>query len=409
MQSFDLTATRIPTPPRLACAVIAIALTQILVGCSNSDKVANKAQSSKADQNTQVIDCSSPNVVAVLQQTTLNQISQQVTTNVQQLAGQAGIATNHLNLTNMLSQLNIAVTNPSAIAGQTDQCQATIAVTLPENIITKANQIATSLNQPAIAQNLATKGLNLENNTITAINAGFKLTPSGATYQANLSNGSSTSSVLVTEVGNLLANAQLAQLIGTADNTPTLQAASTTTTTVITNNPTRGSTANTASNLSPADNTNSSNPPVIVTRTQTSEPHNTASSTVQPAKTTTHTTVTKKVEKPENKENEPKKVVKTITTIKNVPDEKPVTETPKAETNAVTKKPTSTNKLEPATEMGPAAKPKPAAKTASDDNAVTKKPTSTNKLGPAAKPKPVAKTASDNEVKLTIEEKNEKY
>ncbi len=405
MQSFDLTATRIPTPPRLACAVIAIALTQILVGCSNSDKVANKAQSSKADQNTQVIDCSSPNVAAVLQQTTLNQISQQATTNVQQLAGQAGIATNHLNLTNMLSQLNIAVTNPSAIAGQTDQCQATIAVTLPENIITKANQIATSLNQPAIAQNLATKGLNLENNTITAINAGFKLTPSGATYQANLSNGSSTSSVLVTEVGNLLANAQLAQLIGTADNTPTLQTASTTAT-VITNNPTRGSTAG---------NTNPSNPPVIVTRKQTSQPHNTVSSTVQPAKTTTHTTVTKKVEKPENKENELKKVVKTITTIKNVPDEKPVTETPKAETNAVTKKPTSTNKLEPATEMGPAAKPKPVAKTASDDNAVTKKPTSTNKLGPAAemgpaaKPKPVAKTASDNEVKLTIEEKNEKY
>ncbi len=383
MQSFDLTATRIPTPPRLTLAVIAIALTQILVGCSNSDKVANKAQASKADQNAQVLDCSSPNITAVLQQTTLNQISQQATTNVQQLAGQAGIATNHLNLTNMLSQLNIAVTNPSAIAGQTDQCQATISVTLPENIITKANQIATSLNQPAVAQNLATKGLNLENNTITAINAGFKLTPSGATYQANLSNGSSTSSVLMTEVGNLLANAQLAQLIGTADNTPTLQAASTTTTTVITNNPTRGSTANTAGNNSPADNTPPSNPPAIVTHTQTSQPHNTASSTVKPAKTTTHTTVTKKVEKPANKENEPKKVVKTTTTtktIKNVPDEKPVTKTPKAETTAVTKKPTSTNKLGPAAEMGP-----------------------------AAKPKPVAKTTSDDEIKLTIEEKNEKY
>lgn len=392
MQNFDFNGN-FSKKSRLALAVSAVVLT--LVGCGHSDKKASKdttSESGSADKKAEKLDCSSPTVASAIQQATINQISQQATTNVQQLAQQAGIANTNIDLSNLVGQMNVAVANPSAIAEQADQCQANIAVTLPDSLINKASQIATSLNQTPLAQNLASKGLNLEKNTITAINASFKVTPSGDSYKATPSNGSSTSSILMTEVGNLIGNAQLAQIIGTGGATPSLEPASTPDKT-ISNEPTSASSnANAISNeptTSQAQPTTPSVAPVIVspapsvkTTTQQSEKpvvvKKTTTTTTQSDKP--KTTVVKKVEtattQEAEKQTDDKKVVKTTTTttktIKDVSEEK-----------STVKKDTADNKL---------------------GSAVKKSPIAT---GPAAKP--TQKADSDDEVKLTIEEKNEKY
>lgn len=393
--------TLTPKRTRLAIAVAVIAMTHVLTGCGHSsDKVANKEKSgdSNLSQKAEALDCTSPAIASVIQQTTQNQISQQATTNVQQLAGQAGIANTHIDISHLVSQMNIAVTDTTAIAGQSDQCQANIAVTLPDSVLTKANQIATSLNQPTVAQNLATKGLNLEKTTITAINAGFKITPSGDSYKATPSNGSSTASVLMSEVGNLVANAQLAQLIGTGSTTPTLQSANPTNST-ITNEPTNGSSTNSStanvttdnaiSNTSPQ--TTTSNTPMVaspVTTSANKQTNNTSSTVVKKTTTTTtyseksHTATPKKVEKPVTHTHEQKAAKATSTkTTKDYPSEK---STIKDSTHTRVKKVPADNESD--TKLGPAAE-----------------------MGPAAKPKSVPKPVADDEVKLTIEEKNEKY
>lgn len=372
---------------RLALAMSAVVLT--LVGCGHSDKKASKetASETSTDKKAEKLDCSSPTVASAIQQATINQISQQATTNVKQLAGQAGIANTNIDLTSLVGQMNVAVTNPSAIAGQADQCQANIAVTLPNSLINKASQIATSLNQTPLAQNLASKGLNLEKNTITAINASFKVSPSGDSYKATPSNGSNISNVLMTDVGNLIGNAQLAQLIGTGGATPSLAPASTPDKT-ISNEPTSASSNANAISNAPTNAQSTATAPVVASPTPTVKTTSSQSEkpvVVKKTTTTTHsekpkTTVTKKAEKSttqaSEKQHDEKKAVKTTTTttktIKDVPPEKPVV-----------KKDTSDAQL------GPAAKKSPVA------------------TGPAAKP--TQKADSDDEVKLTIEEKNEKY
>lgn len=195
-----------------------LAMTQALIGCTrNDDKKANKKTdtAAQAEGKTAPLDCTSPAAMTGIQQYITKQIAQQANSTVQQLGQQAGINVANVSMDSLLAQMMVNVQNLKAVSGQADQCQGKVAVTIPANDITNANQMAASLNQPTLAQRLAGKGLALDNNTIVAENATFKLPNNGGSYQVN----SPSADSIISEVSNVMASSQLKQMM--IQNAPT--------------------------------------------------------------------------------------------------------------------------------------------------------------------------------------------
>lgn len=194
-----------------ACAIVA---TTALVGCTKSDdkKVEKKTETTKTETTTTTtapLDCASPTAVSSIQQALTNQIAQQASNTVKQLGQQAGLDVANLTMDATMSQLMVNVQNSKAVAGQADQCQGMVSITLPETDVANANQLAASLNQPTLVQRLNGKGLTLENNTVIAQNVAFKLAQAGSNYTTTPVSADN----IINEVSNVLANSQLKQMM----------------------------------------------------------------------------------------------------------------------------------------------------------------------------------------------------
>lgn len=223
-----------------------LAMTQVLIGCSRSDdKKTSKKTDTAAQTNTKnaPLDCTSPAAATGIQQYITKQIAQQANSTVQQLGQQAGINVANVSMDSILSQLMVNVQNIKAVSGQADQCQAKVSVTIPANDIANANQMAASVNQPSLAQRLSSKGLALDNNTIVAENAVFKLPTNGGNYQVN----NPSADTIISEVSNVMANSQLKQMMiqnaPTANSNAANSATVTTTTTQTTSTISNGAVA----------------------------------------------------------------------------------------------------------------------------------------------------------------------
>lgn len=210
-----------------------LAMTQALIGCTNKDdKKANKKSdtASQTDGKNTPLDCASPATATGIQQYITKQIAQQANSTVQQLGQQAHINVQNVSMDSILAQLMVNVQSVKTVSGQADQCQGKVAVTIPANDIANANQMATSLNQPTLAQRLSSKGLALENNTIVAETATFKLPTNGGGFQVN----SPSADTLISEVSNVMASSQLKQMM--IQNAPTANSTATSGTATTLNN-----------------------------------------------------------------------------------------------------------------------------------------------------------------------------
>ena len=116
-------------------------------------------------------------------------------------------------LQNGLSQVAI---NLESVNGSNGKCQATVSFNMPQAQLDNADKIYTRLKMPVAAEQIASRGYQLQNSTLVANNVGFGLSASGANYQVT----STTGDDVIGLVGEIMANSALAQTLTQPSNTP---------------------------------------------------------------------------------------------------------------------------------------------------------------------------------------------
>ncbi|HCC65806.1 MAG TPA: hypothetical protein DEP59_02235, partial [Moraxella sp.] len=87
---------------------------------------------------------------------------------------------------------------------------------MPQAQLDNADKIYTRLKMPVAAEQIASRGYQLQNSTLVANNVGFGLSASGANYQVT----STTGDDVIGLVGEIMANSALAQTLTQPSNTP---------------------------------------------------------------------------------------------------------------------------------------------------------------------------------------------
>ena len=331
------------TPLLLACFALAI------VGCSRNEQkdeqTGSAANSEQKTLETSDIACNTEKATSAIHSYLVNRIDQQAKKQSDIIQQQAGTVVDMTILQNGLSQVAI---NLEGVNGSNGKCQATVSFNMPQAQLDNADKIYSRLKMPAAAEQIASRGYQLQNSTLVANSVGFGLSASGTNYQVN----STTGDDVIGLVGEIMANSALAQTLTQPSNTPLA-----------------GSSAGAIPVLPPV----TSKPSVAANNSQ--------NSTTEPVKK-------QATEKPKTN-SEKNNSEKTKTDVNNNTSDKTNTQSDSADKKSV-KKPESTTS------------------NADTKSTATKSAASTS-VDKSTKSVSHEKVPTDTNVKLTIEEKNEQY
>lgn len=198
-------------PLLLACFALAV------VGCSRNEQkdeqTGSAASSEQQPIETSDIDCNNDKATDAIHSYLVNRIDQQAKKQSDIIQQQAGTVVDMSILQNGLSQVAI---NLESVNGSNGKCQATVLFNMPQAQIDNADKIYTRLKMPVAAEQIASRGYQLQNSTLVANNVGFGLSASGTNYQVN----STTGDDVIGLVGEIMANSALAQTLTQPSNTP---------------------------------------------------------------------------------------------------------------------------------------------------------------------------------------------
>lgn len=199
------------TPLLLACFALAV------VGCSrNEQKDAQTGSAASSEQKTietSDIACNNEKATSAIHSYLVNRIDQQAKKQSDIIQQQAGTIVDMSILQNGLSQVAI---NLESVNGSNGKCQATVSFNMPQAQLDNTDKIYTRLKMPVAAEQITSRGYQLQNSTLVANNVGFGLSASGANYQVN----STTGDDVIGLVGEIMANSALAQTLTQPSNTP---------------------------------------------------------------------------------------------------------------------------------------------------------------------------------------------
>ena len=199
------------TPLLLACFALAV------VGCSRNEQkdeqTGSTASSEQKPIETSDIACNNEKATSAIHSYLVNRIDQQAKKQSDIIQQQAGTMVDMTILQNGLSQVAI---NLESVNGSNGKCQATVSFNMPQAQLDNADKIYTRLKMPVAAEQIASRGYQLQNSTLVANNVGFGLSASGANYQVN----STTGDDVIGLVGEIMANSALAQTLTQPSNTP---------------------------------------------------------------------------------------------------------------------------------------------------------------------------------------------
>ena len=199
------------TPLLLACFALAV------VGCSRNEQkdeqTGSAASSEQKSIETSDIACNNEKATSAIHSYLVNRIDQQAKKQSDIIQQQAGTIVDMTILQNGLSQVAI---NLESVNGSNGKCQATVSFNMPQAQLDNADKIYTRLKMPVAAEQIASRGYQLQNSTLVANNVGFGLSASGANYQVN----STTGDDVIGLVGEIMANSALAQTLTQPSNTP---------------------------------------------------------------------------------------------------------------------------------------------------------------------------------------------
>jgi hypothetical protein len=328
------------TPLLLACFALTV------VGCSRNEQkdeqTGSTASSEQKTIETSDIACNNEKATDAIHSYLVNRIDQQAKKQSDIIQQQAGTVVDMTILQNGLSQVAI---NLEGVNGSNGKCQATVSFNMPQAQLDNADKIYTRLKMPVAAEQIASRGYQLQNSTLVANNVGFGLSASGANYQVN----STTGDDVIGLVGEIMANSALAQTLTQPSNTPLA-----------------GSSAGAIPVLPP------------VTSKSSVAANNSQNSTTKPVKKQT-------TEKPKNTSE------KTKTDVTNTTSAKKNTPSDSADKKSVKKSESTTSNAD------------------SKSTATKSAASTGNSTEKSTKPVLHEKVPTDTNVKLTIEEKNEQY
>lgn len=199
------------TPLLLACFALAV------VGCSRNEQKDEQTGSAVSSEQktieTSDIACNNEKATSAIHSYLVNRIDQQAKKQSDIIQQQAGTVVDMTILQNGLSQVAI---NLESVNGSNGKCQATVSFNMPQAQLDNADKIYTRLKMPVAAEQIASRGYQLQNSTLVANNVGFGLSASGANYQVN----STTGDDVIGLVGEIMANSALAQTLTQPSNTP---------------------------------------------------------------------------------------------------------------------------------------------------------------------------------------------
>ena len=199
------------TPLLLACFALTV------VGCSRNEQkdgqTGSAASSEQQPIETSDIACNNEKATSAIHSYLVNRIDQQAKKQSDIIQQQAGTIVDMTILQNGLSQVAI---NLESVNGSNGKCQATVSFNMPQAQLDNADKIYTRLKMPVAAEQIASRGYQLQNSTLVANNVGFGLSASGANYQVN----STTGDDVIGLVGEIMANSALAQTLTQPSNTP---------------------------------------------------------------------------------------------------------------------------------------------------------------------------------------------
>ena len=199
------------TPLLLACFALTV------VGCSRNEQkdeqTGSAASSEQQPIETSDIACNNEKATSAIHSYLVNRIDQQAKKQSDIIQQQAGTVVDMTILQNGLSQVAI---NLESVNGSNGKCQATVSFNMPQAQLDNADKIYTRLKMPVAAEQIASRGYQLQNSTLVANPVGFGLSASGANYQVN----STTGDDVIGLVGEIMANSALAQTLTQPSNTP---------------------------------------------------------------------------------------------------------------------------------------------------------------------------------------------
>ena len=199
------------TPLLLACFALTV------VGCSRNEQkdeqTGSTASSEQKPIETSDIACNNEKATSAIHSYLVNRIDQQAKKQSDIIQQQAGTVVDMTILQNGLSQVAI---NLESVNGSNGKCQATVSFNMPQAQLDNADKIYTRLKMPVAAEQIASRGYQLQNSTLVANPVGFGLSASGANYQVN----STTGDDVIGLVGEIMANSALAQTLTQPSNTP---------------------------------------------------------------------------------------------------------------------------------------------------------------------------------------------
>ena len=199
------------TPLLLACFALTV------VGCSRNEQkdeqTGSAASSEQQPIETSDIACDNDKATSAIHSYLVNRIDQQAKKQSDIIQQQAGTIVDMSILQNGLSQVAI---NLESVNGSNGKCQATVSFNMPQAQLDNADKIYTRLKMPVAAEQITSRGYQLQNSTLVANNVGFGLSASGANYQVN----STTGDDVIGLVGEIMANSALAQTLTQPSNTP---------------------------------------------------------------------------------------------------------------------------------------------------------------------------------------------
>ena len=199
------------TPLLLACFALAV------VGCTRNEQkdgqTGSAASSEQQPIETSDIACNNEKATSAIHSYLVNRIDQQAKKQSDIIQQQAGTVVDMTILQNGLSQVAI---NLESVNGSNGKCQATVSFNMPQAQLDNADKIYTRLKMPVAAEQIASRGYQLQNSTLVANPVGFGLSASGANYQVN----STTGDDVIGLVGEIMANSALAQTLTQPSNTP---------------------------------------------------------------------------------------------------------------------------------------------------------------------------------------------
>ncbi len=319
-----------------------------VVGCSRNEQkdeqTGSAASSEQQPIETSDIACNNDKATSAIHSYLVNRIDQQAKKQSDIIQQQAGTMVDMTILQNGLSQVAI---NLESVKGSNGKCQATVSFNMPQAQLDNADKIYTRLKMPVAAEQIASRGYQLQNSTLVANNVGFGLSASGTNYQVN----STTGDDVIGLVGEIMANSALAQTLTQPSNTPLT-----------------GSSAGAIAVLPPV----TSKPSVAANNSQTS--------TTKPVKKQT-------TEEPKT-DSEKNDSEKTKTDVNNTSDKK--------NTQSDSADKISDKKSEPTTSNA-------------DSKSTATKSAASTSTDKSTKPVSHEKVPTDTNVKLTIEGKNEQY